>query len=453
MAADMETFPMRYYYNEEFARGGEDVVVFVGGAWPISPAWARAGLAHELADWLGAGLFYTEHRYYGQTRPANDTSTPDLRFLNVDQALGDLAEFISYVKSDRFESGKYRKGSVVLIGCSYAGSVATWMRLAYPHLVDAVFSDSGPLLAQEDFSEHLEAVTEVLRSEGGEACVASVAEAVEQVIALLASANGPQQVSQMFNTCTTISSESPLDVATFFWRGVTDSFVRLVTSATPGDVTNACRVLTDPNVAVASQRLANWVTAQPWNGPCIETRYAQFVASHTDTSYDSPNVIMRLWTYQTCVEFGWYQTTTGSRHPFLAMVPVEYFHQLCKDLFGTYFDEGILRSGIERTNLLFGGGSPVAGRVVAVAGGGDPWTRLPPSAPPSPTSGPLYRVPRISHCRAIRPTGESETEELEAAKRAVINDVFQFLRGFPASSAARPLAFTVAIITLVYLIV
>ena len=29
--------------------------------------------------------------------------------------------------------------------------MATWMRLAYPHLINAVFSDSGPLHAQEDF--------------------------------------------------------------------------------------------------------------------------------------------------------------------------------------------------------------------------------------------------------------------------------------------------------------
>lgn len=45
----------------------------------------------------------------------------------------------------------FRNAKVLLVGCSYAGSMATWMRLGYPHLVDAVFSDSGPIVAKEDF--------------------------------------------------------------------------------------------------------------------------------------------------------------------------------------------------------------------------------------------------------------------------------------------------------------
>ncbi|CAH2098561.1 unnamed protein product [Euphydryas editha] len=79
------------------------------------------------------------------------TTVPELRYLNVDQALADLAQFIEYVKSDSFEQGRFKSGNVALVGCSYAGSMATWMRLAYPHLITVAFSDSGPLHAQEDF--------------------------------------------------------------------------------------------------------------------------------------------------------------------------------------------------------------------------------------------------------------------------------------------------------------
>lgn len=39
----------------------------------------------------------------------------------------------------------------ILFGCSYAGSLAAWMRAKYPHLVYAAVSCSGPLLAKVDF--------------------------------------------------------------------------------------------------------------------------------------------------------------------------------------------------------------------------------------------------------------------------------------------------------------
>ncbi|KAJ0170644.1 hypothetical protein K1T71_014015 [Dendrolimus kikuchii] len=455
MAADTQTFPMRFYYNNEFSSQGQgDIVIFVGGEWAISPGWVQAGLAYELASSLNAALFYTEHRYYGQTRPTNDTTTSDLRFLNVDQALADLAEFITYVKSEDFEYGIYRNAKVALVGCSYAGSMATWMRVAYPHLVDAAFSDSGPLHAQEDFPEYLEVITEALRVEGSQQCLTSVEQAMEQLVARLATASGPQQISQMFNTCTTIQAQTPLDLATFFWFGITETFAYLVQYATPGDIPEACSVITNSSVSDPVQRLANWITSQPWTSPCIESRYTEVVAAHTNTSYDSPEAVMRLWTYQTCVEYGWYQTTTSVRQPFLSSVPLEYFHQMCKDFFGLYFDEILLRSGIERTNLLFGGLTRLPDKVVSVAGGIDPWAPMGPKRTHAHYLAPVYVVPGISHCRAIRPTGSSETVELEETKQAVLQNMLYFLTGqVVPSSGYKPFASTFVLVVLSYLVV
>ncbi|XP_073965790.1 putative serine protease K12H4.7 [Choristoneura fumiferana] len=446
-ASNNDTFRMRYYYNDEFATDG-NVVIFVGGEWAIHPAWAQAGLAHEVAEATGAALFYTEHRFYGDTRPSADTSVEDLRFLTVDQALGDLAQFIQHVKSDSFEDGKYKDGAVALVGCSYAGSMATWMRLAYPHLVDAVFSDSGPLHAQEDFPEYLEVITEALRSQGSAACVASVADAVQQLQALLNTATGAQTVSDMFNTCSPIQAGAPLDLATFFWFGITETFAYLVQYATPGDIPDACAVLTDSSVSDPVQRLATWVRSQEWTQPCIETRYSVVVAEHTNTSYDAPQAVMRLWTYQTCVEYGWYQTTSSDDQPFGGTVPLEYFHQMCRDFFSSYFDENLLRSGISRTNLLFGGLTHLPDRVVTVAGGLDPWAPMGPTAAHATAQAPVYVVPTVSHCRAIQSTATSETQALGDAKRAVIDHLVYWMTGqrnaAPASTAGALAAIVVA---------
>ncbi|XP_072933732.1 putative serine protease F56F10.1 [Epargyreus clarus] len=450
-ASNTETFPMRYLFNGRFARLYDaDILIFVGGEWAISDGWLRTGLAFELARDIEAGLFYTEHRYYGETWPTANTASSELRYLTVDQALGDLAQFIQYVKSDDFERGRYKNGKVGLVGCSYAGSMATWMKLAYPHLVDAVFSDSGPLHAQEDFPEYLEVITEALRSQGGEECVASIAEAVERMTAMLEQPAGATTISNLFNTCTQIQASVPLDVATFFWYGITETFAYLVQYATPGDIPDACRVITDTSVPDAVQRLANWITSHPWPQPCIETRYTEVVAAHTNTSFRAPDVTMRLWTYQTCVEYGWYQTTSSDRHPFLNAVPLEYFHQMCKDFFGVNFNEELLRSGIARTNHFFAGLTFLPDNVVSVAGGLDPWSPMGPNVTHATPLAPVYVVPNVSHCRAIRPTGENETLELEAAKQSVITHMRAFLgRPIPPPAAEAPAlvpAFTLIIL-------
>ncbi|CAG9138736.1 unnamed protein product [Plutella xylostella] len=58
-----------FLLQPEFATTGDHILIYVGGEWSISPGWLRAGLMYEAAADAGAAMFYTEHRYYGKTRP------------------------------------------------------------------------------------------------------------------------------------------------------------------------------------------------------------------------------------------------------------------------------------------------------------------------------------------------------------------------------------------------
>ncbi|XP_049882237.1 putative serine protease K12H4.7 isoform X2 [Pectinophora gossypiella] len=426
---------MRYHYNGVYAGGNEPpIIILVGGEWAISPQWVAGGFPENLASTIGGGLFYTEHRYYGETSPSNDTSVSELRFLTVDQALADLAQFIQIIKGDELYDGQYKNSKVVLLGCGYAGTMATWMRLAYPHLVYAAFSDSGPLQAQEEFPEYLEVVTTALRGQGGEQCVTAIEDAIAVLEALLDTNSGVAAIQQMFNTCAAIQASSPLDRATFYWA-ITEAFASLVQYATPGDIAAACDVLTDESEPNEVQRLANWITSQSEDS-CLETRYSTMVEQNTNVSYDAPQAATRLRTYQACVEFGWYQTTNSSRQPFHDVIPVEFFHQICRDFFSTYFDETVLRAGIERTNLFFGGLGFLPDRVVSVAGGHDPWSPLGPNTNHATPLAPVYVVPEASHCQALRRIGESENAELERVKNEVMNWLSMWATGYPIFASA-----------------
>lgn len=91
----------------------------VGGEWTISSGSISAGThIYDMASELNGTLYYTEHRYYGSSHPTNNTSTENLRYLSVDQALADLAVFIGHIKAS---SPDLENSGVILVGASYSG--------------------------------------------------------------------------------------------------------------------------------------------------------------------------------------------------------------------------------------------------------------------------------------------------------------------------------------------
>ena len=74
--------------------------------------------------------------------------TKFLTYLNSEQALADLANFIE-VMTVKYELPSNTKW--IVFGGSYPGSLAAWLRAKYPHLVHGAVSASAPLLAKADF--------------------------------------------------------------------------------------------------------------------------------------------------------------------------------------------------------------------------------------------------------------------------------------------------------------
>lgn len=78
----------------------------------------------------------------------SDLTTKNLQYLTSQQALADLATFISAM-NDKYKLSSDTKW--IVFGGSYPGSLAAWMRAKYPFLVHGAMSASGPLLAEVDF--------------------------------------------------------------------------------------------------------------------------------------------------------------------------------------------------------------------------------------------------------------------------------------------------------------
>ena len=150
---DGRTWSQRYWLSKEHYRPGGPSLLMIGGEGEASPHWLVAGTLVEYARQQGAALLVLEHRFYGRSRPVASTSVKNLSLLSSRQALADLAYFISSMKTTSLP------GPWVVVGGSYPGSLAGWLRLKYPHLVAGAVATSGPVAAKEDFVEYLEVST------------------------------------------------------------------------------------------------------------------------------------------------------------------------------------------------------------------------------------------------------------------------------------------------------
>ena len=100
-------------------------------------------------------MIILEHRYYGASQPFDNWSVENLKYLTINNALADIANFLNEVQdSIQKRSKNHQRRKVVVVGGSYPGAVSAWMRYQYPHIVDASLSSSGVVEAIEDLWQY-----------------------------------------------------------------------------------------------------------------------------------------------------------------------------------------------------------------------------------------------------------------------------------------------------------
>lgn len=102
----------------------------------------------NIAEIDGGLLVAVEMRYFGASRPTEDLSTENLRFLQTDQAVADIAHMVTYLRQSRPGAANSR---VALVGSGFGGSLAVWAREKYAHLIDGAWGSSAFLEARFNF--------------------------------------------------------------------------------------------------------------------------------------------------------------------------------------------------------------------------------------------------------------------------------------------------------------
>jgi pimeloyl-ACP methyl ester carboxylesterase len=155
-------------------------------------------VTETLAKEFHGLVVFAEHRYYGETLPfgSNSFSKENVGWLTSEQALADYAELIPYLQS------KYNMQGcpVIAAGGSYGGMLTAWMRIKYPHIIDAGLAASAPILQFETTGVPEEAFSIITTQDFADASPACP-DGFRQAFAALQNSTDLNALTRQFKLC------------------------------------------------------------------------------------------------------------------------------------------------------------------------------------------------------------------------------------------------------------
>ena len=401
--AHQSKWSQRYYVDDRHWGGeGFPIFLYIGGEGP-QRAPSPGLFIYTLAIEQRALVIALEHRFYGESWPTLDMSVKSLAYLTSTQALGDLARFIRYISSyspsqaDKASSPALAlKASTaaskwVSFGGSYPGALAVWLKAKYPSLVSGTVGSSAPVYAETDFGQYAQVVGAALGNGaiGGSASCVKVISAAAHEVAAAARAGQTSHFPAALRPCGSL--DHALDLATYLASvfGNFQGTVQYNLQGRPPYVSDLCTaVLNAPpekplQALAAATALFSPNASQP---ACIPSSFEKdtisplantsFSAAGCDRSCKS----MRQWTWQTCNEFGYFQTTTIKGQPFSAFVENGWRFvgaAVCERAFGLYGYSGPRADGAGLyANGEYGARRVLTPRTTMPNGNMDPWHAL-----------------------------------------------------------------------------
>ena len=514
----------------------------------VTTGGPHCALAVEMAKTRGALVLALEHRFYGPSQPTGDLAVASLRFLSSEQALADLAAFVEFATAEFGLSPPAPRGATrwVAFGGSYPGMLAGWARVKYPHLIHAAVASSAPVQASLAMPGYDRVVGEALLETdvgGSAACLTEVKEAFKALGEEMASAEGRRRVERAFGvknrTTTTTTAgtggtlpmmrggESSVDDASFvfpleapfdrvaFLETLTELFPAQSNDpacASPAcDIRRVCGVMidgADPSDVPGNRSAADAFGAESLNR-LVDLAAIAFAGEPVDVDADADIAAMRAaaalpadpaalrdeafggdrsWFWQTCVEFGFYQTCDDRTCPFFwnastsadvsrmrrpsendagsgsagsaensaansaasadpsaensaaspppLHVPLDAFTRVCALVFGLDV-RSVVHSAPSRANARYGGWAPGGTRILYPSGSVDPWraNSLTPDREFNAEWAPATMVPGASHHAWTHPSRPGDQASVVKAREEIAAVVDAWVNQGPIAEA------------------
>ncbi|XP_064143463.1 putative serine protease K12H4.7 [Loxodonta africana] len=329
------------------------------------------------------------------------------------------------------------KNNWVAYGCSYGGSLAVWSRLKHPDLFAAAVGSSAPIKAKANFYEYLEVVQRSLATHNSK-CFQTVKEAFDQVVKMLRFPKYYRKLERDFTLCKRLKLYSAMDKAYFLERLIFP--VELAVQHNKNEkndkgeqlsfsMDELCDAMANTSLGSPYHRYVRIIllTYKDKYSPCFAAHYRTKLKILLDTSinHHDPN-IDRQFFYQSCTEFGFFQTTDSKNQPFTGL-PLSYFLQQCSDFFGPKFNNDSLNTGVISTNAYYGGFNMTGSKIIFPNGSFDPWHPLGITKDIS-KDLPAVFIKGAVHCADMFEQNDTDSAELIQAREKIFQLLQKWLK-------------------------
>ena len=161
----------------------------------------------------------------------------------------------------------------------------------------------------------------------------------------------------------------------------------------------------------------------------LDANYSGQVEFMRNSSWSAPAVVggARQWVYQTCTEFGYYQTTDSAHQPFGDLVSLSSQLKTCSAVYSISPDQ--VAAAVADTNKLYGGRDNIpsnATNIVFPNGSIDPWHALGVLE----TAGSLVAIfiNGTAHCANMYPPSPQDLPSLVKAREIITANIYQWLK-------------------------
>ncbi|XP_012494011.1 PREDICTED: thymus-specific serine protease [Propithecus coquereli] len=432
--SDRRSFLQRYWVNDQhWADQDGPVFLHLGGEGSLGPGSVMRGHPAALAPAWGALVLSLEHRFYGLSVPAGGLDMAQLRFLSSRYALADVVS-ARVALSRLFNVSS--SSPWICFGGSYAGSLAAWARLKFPHLIFASIASSAPVLAVLDFSEYNDVVSRSLKSPtigGSLECRAAVAAAFAEVERRLSAGEAVQAaLGAELGACGSLGRAEDQAELLGALQALVGGVVQYDGQAgAPLSVRQLCGLLLGGGgnrshpTPFRGLRRAVQIVLHSLGQKCLSFSRAETVAQLKATEPQVSGVGDRQWLYQTCTEFGFYVTCEDPGCPFSQLPALPSQLDLCEQVFG--LSASFVAQAVAQTNSYYGGQTPGATQVLFVNGDADPWHVLGVTQALG-SSESVLLIPSASHCLDMAPERPSDSPSLRLGRQSISQHLQTWLR-------------------------
>ncbi|GMR34130.1 hypothetical protein PMAYCL1PPCAC_04325, partial [Pristionchus mayeri] len=329
---DTRRWDQRMYYNpihadRNLASGQDIVFLMIGGEGREPAKWSGDDnvMVMQYAKQFGATVFDLEHRFFGDSRPINDMKTSSLKYLTTEQALADLAYFITSMNKEHgFQNPKW-----FTFGGSYPGALCAMFRSKYPELTAGAVCSSAPLILSLDFYRSFEYLKKkldffTLSFQKNLGCDELIRQSFDTMQQLSLTADGRKTLSQKLRLDPPFDSKTTKADINNLFANLYDAHQGMIQYTYDGSsdktkyyatAEQLCRIYNQDQDMLDNvwDHLA-WYN-QYWNGVNITSfpnSYADAIKDISETDYDilgDGGNEARGWMWLCCNEMGWLQTT------------------------------------------------------------------------------------------------------------------------------------------------